>query len=76
MLSLNSDKLNNILADKTVQTSSVIAHLLRKKKVPGPFLFVVPLLTLTSYANKCEKWVRHSVCSYAAEFRHNSHRKT
>ena len=48
MVSLYNNRLNGILADemglgKTIQTISLVAYLVERKKQNGPFLIVVPL---------------------------------
>ena len=48
---LGKFRLNGILADemglgKTVQSVSLIAFLMQEKKNNGPFLFIVPMVTL------------------------------
>lgn len=61
MISLYNNNLNGILADemglgKTIQSISLIAYLIEKKKQNGPFLVVVPLSTLTNWNLEFEKW--------------------
>ncbi|VBB88438.1 Catalytic subunit of the SWI/SNF chromatin remodeling complex, putative [Yarrowia lipolytica] len=61
MLSLFNNNLNGILADemglgKTIQTISLIAYLIETKKIPGPYLVIVPLSTLTNWTLEFEKW--------------------
>lgn len=61
MISLYNNNLNGILADemglgKTIQTISLIAYLIEKKKQNGPFLVIVPLSTLTNWNLEFEKW--------------------
>ncbi|RKO93425.1 SNF2 family N-terminal domain-containing protein, partial [Blyttiomyces helicus] len=53
--------LNGILADemglgKTVQTISFISYLFHHMKIYGPFLIVVPLSTIGSWAREFAKW--------------------
>ena len=55
MVSLYNNHLNGILADemglgKTIQTISLITFLMEKKQVPGPFLVIVPLSTMTNWS--------------------------
>lgn len=62
LVSLYNNKLNGILADemglgKTIQTISLLAYLMEFKKNFGPFLVVVPLSTLSNWANECNRWV-------------------
>ncbi|ONH66121.1 Transcription regulatory protein SNF2 [Cyberlindnera fabianii] len=61
MVSLFNNHLNGILADemglgKTIQSISLITYLVEVKKVPGPFLVIVPLSTLTNWNLEFEKW--------------------
>ncbi|KAK6349608.1 hypothetical protein TWF696_005892 [Orbilia brochopaga] len=61
MVSLFNNNLNGILADemglgKTIQTISLVTYLIEKKNVPGPFLVIVPLSTLTNWTLEFEKW--------------------
>ncbi|QSL66664.1 hypothetical protein MERGE_001048 [Pneumocystis wakefieldiae] len=61
MVSLYNNRLNGILADemglgKTIQTISLIAFLIEKKRQNGPFLVIVPLSTLTNWTLEFEKW--------------------
>ncbi len=61
MVSLYNNNLNGILADemglgKTIQTLSLITYLIETKKVPGPYLVIVPLSTLTNWTIEFEKW--------------------
>ena len=59
LVSLHNNNLNGILADemglgKTIQTIALLAYLIEKKKIMGPFLIIVPL-----------SWVLYTVvCSY------------
>ena len=53
--------LNGILADemglgKTIQTIGLLAYLMEAKNENGPFLIVVPLSTLSNWANEFQKW--------------------
>lgn len=48
LVSLHNNNLNGILADemglgKTIQTIALLAYLIEKKKIMGPFLIIVPL---------------------------------
>lgn len=48
MVSLYNNNLNGILADemglgKTIQTIALVTYLMETKRVPGPFLIIVPL---------------------------------
>ena len=61
MVSLFNNHLNGILADemglgKTIQTISLITFLMEKKQVPGPFLVIVPLSTMTNWALEFARW--------------------
>ena len=61
MVSLYNNRLNGILADemglgKTIQTISLITFLIENKKQNGPYLVIVPLSTLTNWANEFYKW--------------------
>ncbi|KTW30206.1 hypothetical protein T552_00684 [Pneumocystis carinii B80] len=61
MVSLYNNRLNGILADemglgKTIQTISLIAFLIERKRQNGPFLVIVPLSTLTNWTLEFEKW--------------------
>lgn len=68
MVSLYNNRLNGILADemyflltkrglgKTIQTIAYLAHLIEKKKQPGPFLVIVPLSTISNWKNEFDKW--------------------
>jgi ATP-dependent helicase STH1/SNF2 len=61
MVSLYNNHLNGILADemglgKTIQTLSLIAYLIEKKKQKGPYLVIVPLSTITNWTLEFEKW--------------------
>ena len=37
---------------KTVQTIALIAHLMEKKGVAGPYMITVPLSTMSNWANE------------------------
>lgn len=61
MISLFNNNLNGILADemglgKTVQSISLITYLIEKKHIPGPYLIIVPLSTLTNWTLEFERW--------------------
>ena len=61
MVSLYNNKLNGILADemglgKTIQSIALIAYLIEKKHVNGPFLFLVPLSTISNWKNEFDTW--------------------
>lgn len=61
MVSLFNNHLNGILADemglgKTIQTISLLTYLVEMKNIPGPFLVIVPLSTLTNWNMEFEKW--------------------
>ena len=61
LVGLYENGLNGILADemglgKTIQTIALLAHL-RRHKVRGPFLLVVPLSTLSNWVREIRKWV-------------------
>lgn len=61
MISLYNNNLNGILADemglgKTIQTISLITYLIEVKHVPGPYLVIVPLSTLTNWTLEFERW--------------------
>lgn len=61
MISLYNNNLNGILADemglgKTIQTISLITYLIEAKQVPGPYLVIVPLSTLTNWTLEFERW--------------------
>lgn len=60
LVGLYENGLNGILADemglgKTIQTIALLSHL-RKHKVQGPFLLVVPLSTLANWVKEIKKW--------------------
>lgn len=53
---------NTILADemglgKTLQTVSFLSILFYQRKIPGPFLLVVPLITVDAWRREFAKWV-------------------
>jgi ATP-dependent helicase STH1/SNF2 len=61
MVSLFNNHLNGILADemglgKTIQTISLLTFLMEKKNVPGPFLVIVPLSTMTNWSLEFARW--------------------
>lgn len=61
MISLYNNNLNGILADemglgKTIQTLSLITYLIETKRIPGPYLVIVPLSTLTNWTLEFERW--------------------
>lgn len=61
MVSLFNNNLNGILADemglgKTIQSISLITYLIEAKRIPGPFLVIVPLSTLTNWNLEFERW--------------------
>lgn len=61
MVSLYNNKLNGILADemglgKTIQSLSLITYLIEVKHIPGPFLVLVPLSTLTNWTLEFQRW--------------------
>ena len=65
LVSLHNNRLNGILADemglgKTIQTIALLAHLL-ERGVPGPFLVVAPLSTLSNWSHEFAKWSLTSV---------------
>lgn len=41
---------------KTIQTISLITHLIEKKKQVGPFIVIVPLSTIANWKLEFEKW--------------------
>ena len=62
LLSLYNNRLNGILADemglgKTIQSLALLAYLIEKKGVPGPFLIIVPNSVLSNWVNEFERWV-------------------
>jgi len=61
MVSLYNNNLNGILADemglgKTIQTISLFAYLIGTKNNDGPFLVVVPLVTINNWMSEFERW--------------------
>ena len=61
MVSLYNNNLNGILADemglgKTIQTISLFAYLIGNKGNEGPFLVVVPLVTIHNWITEFNKW--------------------
>ena len=61
LVSLYNNKLNGILADemglgKTVQTIALIAYLMEFKDNRGPYLFIVPLSTISNWVVKFRCW--------------------
>ncbi|KJE95751.1 smarca2 protein, variant [Capsaspora owczarzaki ATCC 30864] len=61
LVSLYNNNLNGILADemglgKTIQTISLIAYLIEKKQMMGPYLVVVPLSVLSNWQLEFERW--------------------
>lgn len=42
---------------KTIQTISLIAHLIEVKQNLGPYLVIVPLSTLSNWVNEFNKWL-------------------
>lgn len=61
MISLYNNKLNGILADemglgKTIQSLSLITYLIEVKHIPGPFMVLVPLSTLTNWTLEFQRW--------------------
>lgn len=61
MISLVNNNLNGILADemglgKTIQSISLITYLVESKRIPGPYLVIVPLSTLTNWTLEFERW--------------------
>jgi chromodomain-helicase-DNA-binding protein 1 len=41
---------------QTVQTISFLYWLMMEQNIPGPFLIVVPLSTLSNWEKECRKW--------------------
>ncbi|XP_065657289.1 transcription activator BRG1 isoform X3 [Hydra vulgaris] len=67
MVSLYNNNLNGILADemglgKTIQTIALIAYLVEKKKMNGPFLVILPLSTMSNWMLEFEKWAPSIIC--------------
>ena len=61
MVSLYNNNLNGILADemglgKTIQTISLFSYLIGNKGNEGPYLVVVPLVTIQNWINEFQKW--------------------
>lgn len=61
MVSLYNNSLNGILADemglgKTIQTISLFAYLIGNKGNEGPYLVVVPLVTIQNWVTEFQKW--------------------
>ncbi|CDJ43110.1 SNF2 family N-terminal domain-containing protein, putative [Eimeria tenella] len=61
MLSLYNNNLHGILADemglgKTIQTIALLAYLKEFKNNGGPHLIIVPLSTLSNWADEFERW--------------------
>ena len=78
MVSLHNNRLNGILADemglgKTIQTIALLAHLL-ERGVPGPFLVVAPLSTLSNWSHEFAKWCARGVLSIVAAALERRHR--
>lgn len=53
---------NVILADemglgKTIQSLSILGYLQYDQNIPGPFLVVVPLSTVSNWESECAKWL-------------------
>ena len=42
---------------KTLQTVSFLSILFYQRKIPGPFLLVVPLITVDAWRREFAKWV-------------------
>jgi len=56
-----NNNLNGILADemglgKTIQTIALLTYIMEVKRNNGPFLIVVPLTTISNWANELDKW--------------------
>ena len=63
------DGRNSILADemglgKTLQTVTLFEHLRKVEYIPGPFLVIVPLGTLTHWKREVETWTDMNVVIY------------
>ena len=61
LVSLYNNNLNGILADemglgKTIQTIALFAYLIGEKGNDGPFLVVVPLVTINNWISEFERW--------------------
>lgn len=61
LVSLYNNNLNGILADemglgKTIQTLSLIAYLMERKKVSGPYLVIVPLSVISNWVRELNIW--------------------
>ena len=61
LVSLHNNNLNGILADemglgKTIQTIALVSYLIESKKMPGPFLIIVPLATLSNWVLEFGRW--------------------
>ncbi|CDI80581.1 SNF2 family N-terminal domain-containing protein, putative, partial [Eimeria acervulina] len=61
MLSLYNNNLHGILADemglgKTIQTIALLAYLKEFKNNAGPHLIIVPLSTLSNWADELQRW--------------------
>eukprot|EP00004_Rigifila_ramosa_P016685 TRINITY_DN3982_c0_g1_i3.p1 TRINITY_DN3982_c0_g1~~TRINITY_DN3982_c0_g1_i3.p1 ORF type:complete len:1455 (-),score=351.96 TRINITY_DN3982_c0_g1_i3:19-4158(-) len=61
LVSLYNNNLNGVLADemglgKTIQTISLVCYLMEKKKNMGPFLVVVPLVTISNWQSEFNRW--------------------
>ena len=60
---------NSILADemglgKTIQTISIINNLFERERIPGPFLIVVPLSTISHWRREFEGWTHMNTIVY------------
>ena len=78
LVSLHNNRLNGILADemglgKTIQTIALLAHLL-ERGVPGPFLVVAPLSTLSNWSHEFAKWCACCVLPESLERRRRRRR--
>ena len=61
LVSLYNNNLNGILADemglgKTIQTISLVAYLMEKKRNNGPYLIIVPLSTVSNWKDEFDRW--------------------
>lgn len=45
-----------ITISKTIQTISLVTYLIERKRIPGPFLIIVPLSTLPNWTMEFDKW--------------------